>query len=44
MKYYTIITDKIPIGFFQDKIARDNAFDLYILSVKRFGIKGEAEL
>ncbi len=43
MKYYTIIEDKIPIGFYQAKEDRDNAFQEYIVSVKRFGIKGEAE-
>ena len=33
---FTIIVDKIPIGFFQDEPARDRAFDKYI----QYGIKG----
>ena len=44
MKYFTIIENKTTIGFYPVEQDRDAAFDKYILSVQRFGIKGEVNL
>lgn len=36
---YLIIEDNLPIGFFTEKVDRDNAFVEYFLKDNRFGIK-----
>lgn len=41
MKIYTIIENRIPIGFFVDDKDRDDAFHNYFILQKRWGIKGE---
>ena len=40
-KEFTIVEDGITIGRFQEEKDRDSAFEKYIISEKRYGIKGE---
>ena len=41
MRYFTIVEENTPIGFFQSKEDRDEAFKEYILKSERFATKGE---